>query len=312
MKFVSSLIGFAIGDAVGVPAEFHSREQLKNNPIMDMEEYGTHYQPKGTWSDDTSMTIATIDSMINRNCIDYNDIMENFAQWVKNNKYTATNKCFDVGMTCSSAIYRFDGNNALKCGQGDLYSNGNGSLMRILPLAFYCFYKGNNDNEILKFVKELSSLTHSHEISILGCYLYVRYIIFILNGFDKKESYKKIKQLDLSCFTKESIQAYQRILKKDIYKYQLKDIKSSGYVVDTLEAVFWTILNTNNYKDSILTSVNMGDDTDTVGAITGSLSGLVYGFDNIPNNWLHELKKKDELIKMATIFEEKLKRGEIQ
>ena len=312
MNFVDSLIGFAIGDAVGVPVEFTSRETLKVNPTTDMEEYGTHYQPKGTWSDDTSMTIATVYSMIENNTIDYNDIMYKFREWMTTGKYTATGRCFDVGGTCSSAIYHFNGTNACECGLKEINSNGNGSLMRMLPIVYYCYYKKSNDNEIYNYVERLSSLTHGHAISVLGCYLYVKYMINLLNGMDKYDSYESLKNINLSFFDENTLNVYNHILKKDISKIKLRDIKSSGYILDTLEAVLWTILNTRNYKDSILVSVNMGDDTDTVGAITGSISGLIYGINSIPLEWLENLKKKDELLELSSIFERKLNEGEIK
>lgn len=303
MKFTQSMISFAIGDAIGVPVEFNSRETLKNNPIRDMEEYGTHYQPLGTWSDDTSMTLATILSIIEKNNIDYNDIMNNFVKWYKKAEFTATDKCFDIGITCSSALYNFNGNNAIECGLSDVRSNGNGSLMRMLPIAFYCYYKKLITEQIYELVKNISSLTHSHEISILGCYIYTKYIMFLLDGNDKFESYKMLKQVDYTRFSVETINIYNRILKKDIYKLKNKEIKSSGYVVDTLEAVLWVILNTNDFSSSILTAVNLGEDTDTIGAITGSISGLIYNFEDIPSKWIENLKKKDYLIDVSNRFE---------
>ena len=101
------MISFAIGDAIGVPVEFNSRETLKNNPIRDMEEYGTHYQPLGTWSDDTSMTLATILSIIEKNNIDYNDIMNNFVKWYKKADFTVTDKCFDIGKMAKHVMSKF-------------------------------------------------------------------------------------------------------------------------------------------------------------------------------------------------------------
>ena len=299
----SSIIGFVVGDALGVPAEFLSRKTLKNNPITDMEEYGTHYQPKGTWSDDTSMTLATMDSIIHKKAIDYNDIMNNFKKWMKEAKYTAGDKCFDIGMTCSSAIYQFNGDNALECGQGAISSNGNGSLMRILPIVFWCYYQNLSEVEIIDVISRVSSLTHSHEISKLGCYLYTRYILFLLEGLDKFDSYNGLKRIDLSMFRIESKHAYSRILNDDISKLKLNDIKSSGYIVDTLEAVLWNVLTTNTYQESVLSAVNMGDDTDTVAAITGGITGIIYGFDSIPTEWVTGLKKYNYIEELISNFE---------
>ena len=127
--------------------------------------------------------------------------------------------------------------------------------------------------------------------------------MFLLDGNDKFESYKMLKQVDYTMFSVETINIYNRILKKDIYKLKNKEIKSSGYVVDTLEAVLWVILNTNDFSSSILTAVNLGEDTDTIGAITGSISGLIYDFEDIPSKWIENLKKKDYLIDVSNRFE---------
>lgn len=310
MSFTKSLISFAIGDAIGVPVEFCSRSNLNINPIKDMEEYGTHYQPIGTWSDDTSMTIATVESISNLNDIDYDDIMRNFIRWYKGNEFTATDKCFDIGITCSSALSRFNGGNALECGLNDIRSNGNGSLMRMLPIAFYCYYKKMSNNDVYDIVKNISSLTHAHEISIMGCYIYTIYVMLLLNGYNKVKSYKLVKEMDYSMFSNETVEIYDRILKKDIFKLKVKDIKSSGYVVDTLEAALWTILNTKTFSSSILTAVNLGDDTDTIGAITGSIAGIIYDSNSIPKTWINNLKKREYLIELSKKFEEVLKMEE--
>lgn len=303
LKFNDSLIGFVIGDAVGVPAEFRSRKDLIDNPIKDMTEYGTYNQPLGTWSDDTSMTLATIDSMIKNGNVNYNDIMKNFVAWKNNSEFTANGKCFDIGNTCSNAISKFNGNNAIECGLNDYNSNGNGSLMRMLPIAFYCYYKNKNDDEIFDIVKNISSLTHAHEISILGCYIYVKYIISILNGNEKFKSYEELKKINYHYFSNDSLNVYKRIIKDDIYKYSIEEIKSSGYVVDTLEAVLWVVLNTDNFENSILTAVNLGEDTDTIAAITGSITGLIYGIDDIPQKWINNLKENQYIIQLANNFE---------
>lgn len=309
LKIKDGIIGHAIGDAMGVPVEFCIREKLLNNPVTDMIGYGSHPVPEGFWSDDTSMEIALIDSFISNGKFDYDDIMKKFCNWVNYGEYTPSGKVFDIGKTCLRAIkrYAYDNIKPIECGLTSLNSNGNGSLMRILPVAYYCYYKKLKENEIYNLVKDISSLTHGHEISILGCYIYISYVIFLLNGKDKFSAYNMVKLIDYSMFSQESLDLYSRILKEDISKLNIDDIKSSGYVIDTLEASFWVLLKSKNYKESIIGAINLGNDTDTIGAITGSMSGIIYGYDDIPKKWLDKLVKKNYLEKLCNDFEVVLK-----
>lgn len=304
-KVRDSLLGFAIGDAMGVPIEFTNRETLIKNPITQMNGFGTYNQPEGTWSDDTSMTVATIDAIVTKKEINYKRIMSNFLSWFSVGKYTATGSLFDIGVTCSEALARYSSGSyePLDCGMDDINSNGNGSLMRMLPIALYCYYKKLSDDEIIKLVNEVSSLTHAHEISKMACYIYVRYVMNLLNGEDKVKAYEEVKKLDYSSYSEDTIVLFDRVLKQDISKYELDDIKSSGYVIDSLEASLWVILNTESFKQAIIGSINLGEDTDTIGAITGSMAGIIYGYEEIPDIWLDKLKKKNYLIKLSMKYE---------
>ena len=302
-----SLYGFIVGDAFGVPVEFQDREELQNNPVVDMLEYGTHHVPKGTWSDDTSMTLATMDSLSVNNGIDYNDMMERFVEWSSNAMYTATDTVFDIGITTRKALYNYysNKNNPVGCGLDDVRSNGNGSLMRIMPVCFYLSNRRMNEDDKVNIINNISSLTHAHEISKMGCYIYNKFIDALLHGKDKNAAYNYICNRDYNrYYSKETIDVYKRILDGNLKSIDIKDISSSGYVVSTLESVLWTILNTDNYRDSIIKSVNLGNDTDTVAAITGSLAGLLYGIDNIPKEWLDAIPKKDYLDGLINNYDE--------
>jgi len=302
-KVKDAVYSFVIGDALGVPVEFRSRAYLVDHPVTEMLGYGSHRVPQGVWSDDTSMTLATMDSIINTKTINYNDMAERFCSWLYYSKYTAYDIVFDVGLTTNLALKSYQNNqDASKCGLSSIKNNGNGSLMRMLPIVFYCYYKKSSDKEILEIVKNTSCITHAHEISVMGCYIYVKYLINLLQGKDKKESYKIIQELDYSMFRNETQEVYKRIIKNDISTLDENDIESSGYVVSTLEACLWTLLNNNNLKDTILTAVNLGDDTDTVGAITGSMAGIIYSYEDIPKSWIEKLKGKDYLDKMINDF----------
>lgn len=308
-KSKNGIIGLAIGDALGVPVEFKTREELKISPITDMIGYGTYNLPKGTWSDDTAMTLATIDSIISTKTINCNDIASKFLEWFRNAKYTATNEVFDIGRTTLQALAKFELNldNASNCGESNEYSNGNGSLMRMLPIAYYIYYKNITDNQkIYNIVKQVSSITHAHEISILGCYIYVRYVIELLKGKDKVEAYNNIKELNYSMFSSNSIGKYRRILKGNIQNVEEENISSSGYIVSTLEATMWLFLNSDNYNTTILKAVNLGDDTDTIGACTGGLLGIYYGIENIKESWKQTLKKYDYITSLCKEFDKYL------
>lgn len=306
-KIKDGIIGHAIGDAMGVPVEFCIRENLLEKPITEMIGHKSHDVPAGTWSDDTSMEIATIDSIINKKEIDCKDVMMNFYYWLKDAKYTPYGEVFGAGRTCIRSIINFSkGYNLDQCGQNFINSNGNGSLMRILPIAYYCHYRKTKEMETYEIIKEVSSLTHAHEISVLGCYIYVNYVMLLLNGKDKYSAYNMVKLMDYSIFSEDSLKVYERILKSNIKRLNITDIKSSGYVVDTLEASFWVLLNVENFSESIIGAINLGNDTDTIGAITGSMAGIIYGYNDIPTKWLDQLVKKDYLEELCDEFEKVL------
>ena len=305
-----ALIGFAIGDAMGVPVEFQKRDILLEHPVTKMYGHGSYDVPEGTWSDDTSMTLATMDSLIRMNGeLNYNDIADRFINWVLNAEYTATNEVFDIGNTTRKAIVKYsnDRKDATLCGSKEENENGNGSLMRMLPIALYCHYKKVEYDEIYTIVKKASSITHAHPISILGCYIYVRYLLFILSGKDKFAAYSMVRSIDYEeLFSEDTISFYNRLLNDDIKKYKINDIKSSGFVRDSIEAAIWVILKSTNFQEAIIGSVNLGGDTDTIGAITGSIAGVLYGLDTFPEQWLNKLKKRETLEDIAKGFEDAL------
>ncbi len=305
MKVKNGIIGFVVGDTMGVPVEFNSRERLLLNPVTEMLEYGTHNMPKGCWSDDTSMTLATMDSIIKCKEINTNDMADKFIKWYRNGEYTATGIMFDIGTTTQQALVKYQRgiDIASKCGGEREYDNGNGSLMRMLPIAYYCYLKGLEDTEILKIVKEVSSITHRHPISILGCYIYVRLAIELLKGKGLLQAYQEIKKLDYLYFTEDTIYKYERILNNDIGLYNINEISSNGYIVSTLEAVIWSLINSKSFNETIIKAINLGEDTDTVGACVGGLAGIYYGIENINQKWKDNILKYDYIINMCKEFE---------
>lgn len=310
MKVENGIIGFVVGDTMGVPVEFNSRKKLLLNPVTEMLEYGTHNMPKGCWSDDTSMTLATMDSIIKCKEINTNDMADRFIKWYRNGEYTATGIMFDIGTTIQQALVKYQRGIGIasKCGGEREYDNGNGSLMRMLPIAYYCYLKGLEDTEILKIVKEVSSITHRHPISILGCYIYVRLAIELLKGKELLQAYQEIKKLDYSYFTEDTIYKYERILNSNIGLYNINDISSNGYIVSTLEAVIWTLINSKSFNETIIKAINLGEDTDTVGACVGGLAGIYYGIENINQKWKDNILRYDYIINMCKEFEKIINR----
>jgi len=300
----NGIIGLAIGDAMGVPLEFCFRDKLQENLTTEMIGYRSHNMPKGTWSDDTSMTLATIEAINKSGKIVPNDIADNFVKWIENAEFTPQNKVFGVGRTCLKAIsnYKVKRSNAEECGECNDYSNGNGSLMRILPLVYYCYANNMNDYDILSTVTLVSSITHRNQISIMGCYIYVLFGIELLKGKAPKESYNIIKIKDYSMFSESCQNQYERILKQNIDTFEMDAIKSTGYVVDTLEATLWVLLTTENYNSAVIKAINLGNDTDTIGACVGGLAGIYYGIDNINLSWKRDLIKYEYIERLCDKF----------
>lgn len=303
LKYIDGLMGFVVGDAMGVPLEGKDRKELLKKPITKMTGYGTYNMPEGTWSDDTSMMIATIDSINAKNGIDYEDIALKFAAFKNHAQYTPDHEVFDIGNITLRAIDRFEENHEdpRTCGLTDIESNGNGSLMRILPIAYFAVETHLKDTEVLELVKNISSITHAHEISIMGCYIYTRFAMFLLNGKDKYSAYSMTKCVDYTMFSEETRAFYDRLLKEDISKLKIKDIHSTGFIVDTLEACIWVLLKSENYKEAIIGAINLGGDTDTIAALTGGLAGIIHGYDFIPKEWIDKIARKEYLL---DIFEE--------
>ena len=302
----AGIIGLAIGDAMGVPIEFLDRKVLLKNPVTKMLGEQIHFMPKGSWSDDTSLNLALIDSINNKKGIDLYDIGQNFIAWGENGKYTPTGKTFGMGKITLNAIAKLERGDIKPeaCGGNTETANGNGSLMRILPIAYYCYSKKCADQEVYNMVKQVSSLTHAHEISIMGCYIYVKFAIELLSGNDIKKAYKRIKKLKYEYFSDDCKNLYSRVIKDNIGELKLADINSSGYVVDTLESTLWILLNTNNYNQAVIGAINLGGDTDTIGACTGGLAGIYYGFENINETWKNELIKYDYIIDLCHKFDD--------
>lgn len=300
------LLGLATGDALGVPVEFESRRTLQSDPVTGMRSYGSWAQPAGTWSDDTSLTIAAMESISRRGRIDFDDVAENFLRWYEHDDFTATGERFDVGNTTRAAIVRFSRRilPPTKCGSTEINSNGNGSLMRILPAALYLYGKrGTIGGDELKVIHDFSALTHGHIISKMACGIYSLIAAQILNGKNISDAFKAGMD-DAKKFygADDAFKNFSRLCDENFATLPEDEISAAGYVVSTLEAALWCLLNTDNYKSLVLKVVNLGEDTDTAAAVAGGLAGMIYSVESIPVEWLNTLKRRDYLEKICEDF----------
>ena len=265
------------------------------------------------WSDDTSLTLCLAESLLGG--FDLKDQAERFVAWLDQGYLSARDIAFDVGMQTTESLTKV--RKILQSGRYieldhlasdvDEQSNGNGSLMRILPLLMVI--KGFDPRYQFELVRKASALTHPHVRSALCCFLYLRMAEYIIAPTDKFTSFEQARRdtlelMDsLNCSDTE-IKALHRLLHADLGKLPEDEIDSGGYVVSSLEASIWCLLNTDSFRDAVLTAVNLGDDTDTTGAITGGLAALLYGEDSIPPEWIAQLKKPELFKDLISRYED--------
>ncbi len=340
----SGMFGLVVADALGVPYEFKDRHYCDLNPMTDMIGYGTYNQKPGTWSDDSSIALASLDGLTDyefskedlddssdtlkindfSQIINYEEVMKKFADWLIHKEYCPYGHVFDVGNTTSNAIYNFYAGrtDALHAGGAHGHDNGNGSLMRILPVSFLIYFlslKYDFDEEgEMKAIHNLSSLTHRHIRSQMGCGIYIKIAVELL-----KNRFESDEELDLLDLVNKGIVSakeyygnndefstemctYEDVFSLKIQDFDRDDIKGSGYVVNALNAALWCLLNNENYKDTALEAVNLGNDTDTTAAIAGGLAGIYYGYDMIPSHWLDQIARADYIEELCEKFSDYL------
>lgn len=297
-KIYNAIMGLVVGDALGVPFEFQRRDTYK---ATDMVGFGTHQQLPGTWSDDSSLTLATMESIIRRKTIDLDDIMNNFTRWFFDKEFTACGEVFDVGNTTASAIiaYRTGQTHRLHdlCG---IRNNGNGALMRILPVILFGDRHGWGTD-----VLNVAELTHGHQISQCACWVYKEVVDRLLDGASREEAITAgVKPFLRNIRDNPTLKDFRGL--SQIAEFQRSEIRSTGYVVDTLKAAFWCFVNSNTYEDCVLTAVNLGDDTDTVAAVAGGLAGIYYGCGGqtgIPDRWIQQIARREWIGQLCRDFE---------
>ncbi len=227
---------------------------------------------------------------------------DKFCAWLYQSYWTPYGETFGIGGTTFSAISRLKkGVSPVEAGGKDEYCNGNGSLMRILPLAYYLNY--NQTGKQFEIIHQVSSITHGHIRSQMACGVYIQLAMKLLKGGSLKSAYEGMKPPVLDQYGEKPYESelghFARILQTDIAKYDETEINSSGYVIDTLEASLWCLLNYTSYEDTVLQAVNLGGDTDTTAAVVGGLAGIYYGFEDIPKHWIDKIARKEDIVELA-------------
>lgn len=316
------LLGLCTADALGVPFEGLSRQWMKRHPVTEME--GCRYDglPPGSWSDDSSATFCLADSLAHMTGAfpDKQDLMERLCRWMQEGDYTPRGAAFGMGRTTIHSLERYlSGLPLSRCGGKEETDNGNGSLMRILPLAFY-FISGlgprlsplgaPKDNEpAFSLIHEISALTHAHPRSMMACGIYLSVALLLMEASLEKGAEKSSASLlSTVCQGISGAQNYysqapdfqgellsfSRIFRpRSLSSLPQEQIASGGYVIDTLESALWCLLNTDSYQACVLKAISLGGDTDTTAAVAGGLCGLWYGPQAIPSRWLEKLARKE-------------------
>lgn len=273
-KLLGSFIGLAVGDAVGTTVEFKDRDTF--TPLTDMVGGGPFRLPVGYWTDDTSMALCLAESLVLNPKLSKVDLLERFNQWMTEGYNSSTGICFDIGNTTRVAIYNF-AQNGLTVNNEQFFMAGNGSIMRLVP-AIICHY--DNLEESIRVSREQSLTTHAAPNCVDSCELMAN---IIHNAF-----YAETKDDVLNVEIKDNwaIEVQEILRTLDAPR---DHISSSGFVIHTLRAACWCFVNTDNFKDAILLAANLGDDADTVAAVTGQIAGAYYGLSGIPKDWQDKL-----------------------
>ncbi|WP_234414050.1 ADP-ribosylglycohydrolase family protein [Ideonella sp. A 288] len=286
-RFAGVMLGLACGDAVGATTEFLERGTFE--PVTDMIGGGVYELEPGEWTDDTSMAMCLAESLVASESFDPMDQMIRYLSWYRRGYWSAKAHCFDIGQTTEHAIRLFEKTRHPWCGPTHAITAGNGSVMRLGPVVLRYF---PNEDEVLHCAAESSRTTHGATLAVEGCRLLAQALLNLLKGCPKDRCLEGAAQHVAQA-------RLRRIADGAFLKKPRSRIQSSGFVVHTLEAALWCLNRTASFEDAVLLAANLGDDADTVGAVTGQLAGAHYGASGIPDRWLQRLHRKNDIETLA-------------
>jgi ADP-ribosyl-[dinitrogen reductase] hydrolase len=286
-RYRGSLLGLAVGDALGAPYEGLARGSFP--PVADMAGGGYRGLPAGTWTDDTSMALCLAESLVARQGFDARDQLERYLHWLQKGHWSSTAFAFGIGHTVSRALARYElTGDPSSSGLTEPMSAGNGSLMRLasVPLFFAA-----DRAQAISLSGESSKTTHATPVAVDAC----RYLGALVAG--AATGLPKEQLLAAGYFDGELIPEVEQVARSSFR--QVEAPESSGYVVHTLEAALWALERSESFREGVLLAVNLGGDTDTTGAVYGQLAGALYGEEAIPAEWRAKLVKREQIERMA-------------
>lgn len=291
------LWGVIVGDALGVPVEFKLRSALDENPVRELQGFGTYNVPPGTWSEDSSLLLCTLYSLLAQK-LDLADLAQRFVRFLDHAYMTPGGQVFDVGSTTAAAIQRIRTGVPLEEAGGDSEAdNGNGALTRTLPLALR--FARESDATLALFAQRASSLTHRHPRAQIGSAYYSVFSKALLEGETPAAAYRRSNAFARAHYDSHryagELRHYARLLDGRIDQLGREVVPSSGYIVHTLEAAVWCLLTTHSYEEAVLRAVNLGGDTDTTASVTGGLAGICYGIEAVPERWRLAIARAEDL-----------------
>ena len=283
-----SLLGLAVGDALGTTLEFRLPGSFE--PIRDMVGGGPFHLKPGQWTDDTSMALCLAESLVEREGFDPVDQLERYLNWYRNGHLSSTGKCFDIGGTVRSALLRFEKTHEPYCGSTDSNTAGNGSIMRLAPVPLFF---ARRPLDAIERSGDNSRTTHGALTAVVACRYLGALIVGALNEVRKEDllgdHYCPVPRYWQS---KPLTREVARIVSGSFKRKNPPEIKGTGYVVDSLEAALWAFYKSISFEEGCLLAVNLGDDADTTGAVYGQLGGAFYGEKGIPERWLSKLSQR--------------------
>lgn len=282
-KALGAFFGLIVGDALGAAVEFKKRDSFKK--LTTMCSGGPHGLEAGFWTDDSSLALCLAQSLID-NGFDLKDQLKKYLSWYKDGYLSSTGKTFGVGANTAKSLEYFAEKKELPP-QRDRAA-GNGSLMRLAPIPI--FFRDDFE-EAVEFSGRSSLTTHNNIMAVDSC----RYFGGLLQQFINSRLEIVAFKIKVIKDTAVDLELDERVIKAaaDAFKKKRAEIKSDGFVINTLEASLWSFLNTENFSEAVLKAVNLGGDADTVGAVTGQLAGAYYGFNSIPDQWINKLARLD-------------------
>ena len=299
-RFRGCLVGLATGDALGTTLEFSAPGSF--DPIDDMVGGGPFGLRAGQWTDDTSMALCLATSLLESCGFDPGDQMRRYVRWFRQGYMSSTGECFDIGGTTSRALARFEQTGQPYCGPTDPRSAGNGSLMRLAPVPMFF---ASDARQAIDHSADSSRTTHGAVEAVDACRYFAGLLVGALRGVDKQTllaaRYSPVEGLWREVPLAPRIAA---IAEGSFKRKQPPEIRGTGYVVDTLEAVLWAFFHTEDFRQGALKVVNLGDDADTAGAIFGQIAGAHYGVESIPSQWRQRLTMGTEITSMADSLHE--------